>query len=341
MIRHSMGRALRLRRFDVPQPPFWCATAVSPYQGPRRSGVAVDWMSLRATAPTGGELSVSRDPVDMLQRERKVRAPWLIDACGFAEVVHGRGGALLASDELRNGPVVVLASTDGAVPDPPAGGNATLVLTLWPLDEDEIDARIIECAAWPRWGACIPLLHPVTTNLELIESLAERVAKAGGAFLTSATIAAEPAAMSALVMMSDDADASAWESIRDGSADSANVRSGGIVASAARRAEIGDRCPLPASRDNWSAAATLSAVADRLFLLDTDPELAWQFRRSAATVASLPKPLPLISESASLSIIEGLGQPVITALESWLAGREPALLTRFDAEWRSRYDPYR
>lgn len=339
MIRHTAGRAIRLRRFDVPQPPFWCATAVSPYQGPRRSGVAVDWLNLRATAPSRGELAVSEDPVDMLQREKRVRGPMLIDACGFAEVVHGRGEALLNSQEVLPG-ALVLCSPDGRVIDPPPG-RAVLVLALWPLDDDDVAARLAEASAWPVWGACIPLLHPVTTNFERIEMLAQRVAAAGGSFLASATIDAEPAAMSALVMMSPDADSDAWESIRDGTAETANLRASGIVAAAAHRAGLASRCPLPQERDNWSAAATLTAIADRLFLLDSDPELAWQFRRGASIIASLPKPLTLVAESASLNIVEGLGPAAIAALETWLAGREQGMLTRLDAEWRSRYDPYR
>ena len=340
MIRHIKGRAIRLRRFELPQPPFWCATSVTPYQGPRRSGVAVDWMTLRATAPSRGELTVSEDPVDMLQRERRLRAPLMLDACGFAEIVHGKGEAVLQWAE-RPATGVVLCSTDGVIMPPPANDPPVLVLGLWPLESDEIDARLGEASAWPVWGACVPLLHPITTRLDTIESLAARVAAAGGSFLTAALIRAEPAAMAALVLMSEDADAEVWESIRDGSSESLTLRSSGIVAAAAHRAGLADRCPFPATRDNWAASAVLAAIADRLFLLDTDPELAWEFQRGASIISGLSKPLTLVAETASLGIIEGLSTAVISALESWLEGREPGLLTRFDSEWRARYDPYR
>lgn len=300
--------------------------------------MAVDWVSLRATAPSRGELTVCRDPLDQLARERRLRAPFLIDAAGFAETIHARGETLITAVQ-REGGGILACSTDGAIPEPTAD-PPLLALTAWPIDADQLRERMREASAWPHWGLCIPLLHPLTTAAATLDLLITAAAAHGAGFAVAVPIEAEPAALSAVVMMSEESDETVWESLFDGSVEALSMRSARIAAAIANRSGLAARCPLPPGTGNWAAAALLGAVAERLFQLETDLELAWQFHRAATIAASLTKPLALVAESASLTIVEGFEPPIIEVLESWLAGATPPLLTRLDQRWAAGGDLY-
>ena len=67
MIIYRKGGTLRVRRSPAPEPPWWFATAVSPYSARRAMPVSIDYLDLRATSSdrvevVGGDLMITAYP---------------------------------------------------------------------------------------------------------------------------------------------------------------------------------------------------------------------------------------------------------------------------------------
>lgn len=336
MIRHIAGSLLRVQRWQTPEGPWWCASAVSPCVGAVRSGLDIDWLTLRAHAVTRGEMSYCTRPAEMLEREKRIDGPLLIAAPGLPEAIHEGGAALLPAAAQLGLTSIFLTSTEGAVPAGVEAGEVaaqdTVVVAVWPLDGQQLERRFVEASAWPSWGICVPLLHPVTTSSPVLDELCRSAAAHGAQFAVGALVESEPEALATLAI-DGGADDAVWDALFDGSAELLAIGAARHLAASAREQGLDIRCPLPADRSNWAAAARLAAIAERLFQLEKDSELAWRFHRAAGLVASLPKQLWLIAETASLHIVEGLEEPMIECLEQWLAGSEPELLVELDSEW--------
>ncbi|MGZ5493893.1 MAG: hypothetical protein ACXW3E_10640, partial [Thermoanaerobaculia bacterium] len=90
MIVYRKSTPLRTRRASAPEPPFWCATSVSPYSARRAAPVAIDYIDLRASSSDRIEVTVCESVAGELERVRLV-APIFIEASEFAEAIFRRG----------------------------------------------------------------------------------------------------------------------------------------------------------------------------------------------------------------------------------------------------------
>ena len=144
MILYRKVPQLRVRRFDAPEPPFWAATSIAPY-GPRRATpIAIDYLALRATGAEKLEVTVCDDVRDELDRTRSLPAPILIDAAENAEEVFRRGEEIFEWCKSQDLPAQLLTTRGSVVR----------------LGSD-------------RWGIAVPVIFPLTTDLALLESMAD------------------------------------------------------------------------------------------------------------------------------------------------------------------------
>lgn len=312
----------RIKRAPAPEPPFWFRSAVSPYSPRRASPISIDYIDLVAshvdraetTAPPLGELATLDEPV-------------LIVATDLPETLHRRGEEAL---ELLAGRAVThLVSTRSSVPEA-MPQDALLVVAAWPPDR-------LEAMHLPEhWGLAIPLLHPVTTDLALLESLANFARDRGAAFFTSISITIEPAAKHDLARADEDA----YELLFHGDVDALHVATERHIAALAHERGLLDFVPTPRweEKSNWNAAVLLTLTATRLIAMERDLELAGTLARSARAVAALDKPIERIAEAASLAIVESLDEASVDLLSDWLESGRAAFADRVNAEWRLRRD---
>ena len=316
----------RIKRAAAPEPPFWFASAVSPYSPRRASPISIDYIDLVAshvdrvetTAATLGEMADLDEPV-------------LIVATDLPEVIHRRGEEALKM--LAGRAVTHLISTRSSVPET-MPEHALLVVAAWP--PDTLEALWGGGAPPPRWGLAVPVLHPVTTNLPLLESLADFARDRGAAFFTSISVAIEPAAKNELAR----ADEEAYELLFHGDADALHVATERHIAALAHERGMLDFVPTPRwkEKSNWNAAVLLTLTAARLIAMERDLELAGMLARSARAIAALDKPIERIAEAASLSIVESLDEASVDLLSDWLESGRAAFVERVNADWRLRRD---
>jgi len=313
----------RIKRVAAPEPPFWFASAISPYTLKRASPITIDYVDLVAihvdradtTAATVDELVVD-DPV-------------LIVATDFPEVIHRRGEEILM--RLSDRAVTYLISTRSSAPESlPA--NAQLVVAAWPPEIEKLDALRLP----QRWGMAIPVLHAITTNLEVLESLADLAKRRGASFFTSIAVTIEPAAKHDLVGSDEDA----YELLFHGDVDALHIATERHIAALAHERGMLDYVPPPNAdeKSNWNAAILLTLTATRMLAMDRDVELAGSLARSARAVATLEKPIARIAEAASLSIVESLDEVSVDLLSDWLESGHATFADRVNAEWRLRRD---
>jgi hypothetical protein len=301
---------LRMRRASAPEPPFWAATTIAPYAPKRATPVAIDYLALRASGAEKLEVTVCENVRDELERARAVAAPVLVDAAGRAETVFRRGEEALAWCR-EQGLAAQLLTTEGNV--------ARLA------DED-------------RFGFAVPVLFPITTDLALLESLADAAHHAGAAFFAAIPIDAEPTARQAIaqtMLFDDDLYAMLFHADL-GPIQLATERH--IAALAAERG-LADFILPPRwedERSNWNGAVLLTLVASRMIAMELDLDLAGIIARSARTIAELDKPLTRIAESASLSIIGGVDETSVEMLTEWLESGSAGFAESVHEQWRLR-----
>jgi len=314
----------RIKRAAAPAPPFWFATAISPYSGRRASPIAIDYIDLVATHVERTDVVVADLPERL-----DVAEPVLVVATELAETIHRRGEALLAL--LADRGVTHLISTRGAVPATmPA--ESQLVIAAWPPEIEKLEALRLPA----RWGLAIPVLHSVTTKLDILEALADFAKQRGAAFFTSISVNVEPAAKQDLARADEDA----YEMLFHGDVEALHVATERHIAALAHERGMLDYVPPPRpdEKSNWNAAVLLTLTATRMIAMDRDVELAGTLARSARAVAELAKPLEWIAAAASLSIVESLDEVSVDLLSEWLETGRAAFADRVNAEWRLRRD---
>jgi len=313
----------RIKRVAAPEPPFWFASAISPYTLRRASPIAIDYVDLVA-------MHVDRaDTTAAAIDELTLDDPVLVVATDFPEAIHRRGEEVLA--RLGDRAVTHLISTRSAAPEsmPP---KAQLVVSAWPPEIEKLEALHLP----PRWGLAIPVLHPITTKLDVLESLADFAKNRGASFLTSIAVTIEPAAKHDLAGSDEDA----YELLFHGDVDALHIATERHIAALAHERGMFDYVPAPNpdEKSNWNAAILLTLTAARMLAMDRDVELAGSLARSARAVATLDKPIVRIAEAASLSIVESLDEVSVDLLSDWLESGRATFADRVNAEWRLRRD---
>lgn len=309
MILYRKVPQLRLRRASAPAAPFWSATVIAPYAARRATPIAVDYVEHRATGAEKLDVTVCENVRDELDRARGIAAPVLIDAAENAEEVFRRGAEALAWCDEQ--------------------GLAAQLLTS--------EGHVVRLSHAGRFGIAVPVLFPLTTDLPLLESLADSARDAGAAFFAAIPIDVEPTAKQAIaqiVAVDDDLYAMLFHSDL-GPIQLATERHIAALASERGMADF-ILPPRWDERSNWNAAVLLTLVASRMIALELDLDLAGVIARSARTIADLDKPVTRIAESASLSIIGGVDETSVEMLTEWLGTGSAAFAEDVHEQWRLR-----
>ncbi len=314
MILYRKTPQLRLRRLAAPEPPFWAATTISPYSARRTTPIAIDYLTMRATA--GDRLDVT--VCERIELPARLDAPVLVDATGNLETVFRRGEeiAALAGDAILLSDVVPTSL--------PAG--ATLALT---------SAAAFEGASNLRWGAVIPVMYPVTTKLDVLRDLAASAKKHGAQFLAAVSIELDATAKHAL-----GTDDETYEMLFHADLEPIQTATERHIAALAAEHGLASFVLPPhwEQRSNWNAAIVLTLAASRMIAMDYEPELAGTLARSARVVAELDKEVERIAAAASLSIVEALDEVSVDILTEWVESGSAVFLRKIDEMWRLRRD---
>src|SRR5207237_4755120 len=174
---------LRIVRATAPEPPFWQATTIAPYSPRRGAPIAIDYLELTATYISKLEVTVAeqvREDLERTTERQPLRAPVLVDATEFAEQVFRRGDEIAQFCAASADESLMLISTRGVLPESPAD---TVAIATWPLEFHRLEP-LFEAARERRirWGVAIPVIYPVTTNLDALTQLAELAKKNGASF---------------------------------------------------------------------------------------------------------------------------------------------------------------
>jgi len=288
---------LRIRRAVAPEPPYWAATTIAPYGNRRATPMAIDYLDLRATAADRLEVTVC-DRIDLPAR---IDPPVLIEATGNAEVVFARGAEIKA---LIPGAVLMLS---GEIPHTVTIGN----------------------------GIAVPVLYPLTTNLDTLHDIADKAKAQGATFLASFAVDIDATAKQ--VLATDD---ETYEMLFHADLDPIHTATERHIAALAAERGMADFVLPPRwdERSNWNAAVALTLAASRMIAMEHELELAGTLARSARIVAELDKPIARIAAAASLSIVEALDEVSVDILTEWIESGSAVFLRRIDEMWRLRRD---
>jgi hypothetical protein len=258
----------------------------------------------------------------------RIHEPVLIEAAEFAETIFRRGDEALKffPDALH------LISTRGAVPE---SKPAALAIATWPLEFERLETLFADARGF-AWGAAVPVMHPVTTDLEALERLADLAREHGASFLASITIDIDPTAKQVIAASNEEA----YALLFHGGAEALHVATERHIAALAAERGMLDFITPPRweQKSNWNAAVLLTLIATRMIAMDHDVELAGTIARSARVVAELDKPVERIAEAASLSIVESLDEASVDILSEWLESGRATFAERVNREWRLRRD---
>jgi hypothetical protein len=288
---------LRIRRAAAPEAPYWAATTIAPYGSRRATPIAIDYLDLRATAADKLEVTVC----ERVELPPRLDAPVLIDATGGAEVVFGRGAEIAS-----------------AVPD-------AMLMTSGEI------AHTVKIGS----GIAIPVMHPLTTNLETLSAIAQQAKEQGATFLASFAIELDASAKQ--VLATDD---ETYETLFHGNVEAIHVATERHIAALAAEHGLADFVVPPRWDEcsNWNAAIVLTLAASRMIAMEHELELAGTIARSARIVAELDKPVERIAEAASLSIVDALDDVSVDILTEWIESGTSPFLKRIDEMWRLRRD---
>jgi hypothetical protein len=335
VILYRKGSALRVRRMQAPEPPFYCATQVAPYGARKADPVGIDYLTMRSVTAERGEVAVAGDVRDELERARNLTPPVLVDATESAERVFRRAEDVLVHLTAADTPALHLIATRGVLPD---AGAAKIVIAAWPLDLTRLENLFTQAAQRAvDWGVLVPLVYPLTTALEPLRLLADLAAAHGASFLASASVETDPVARQAVARALDlEPEDDRYAMLFHGSVEPIQLSTERHIAALAAARALPDRILLPDHdrRTNWNAAAWLTVTASRMLAMELDIELATSIARSARRIAALDKPLTRIAESASLAIIGGIDETAVAMLTEWLAGGTAEFANFVDAQWR-------
>ncbi len=339
MILYRKAAQFRLRRAAAPEAPFWAATAIAPYGVRRGAPVSIDYLAARAVANDRSEVTVCDRLRDELERTRALAAPVLIEATENAETVFRRGEEALAFCEEQRLAALYLTSTRGALPSR-AFDDTVVAIAAWPLEPPRLEELFSRAQAMP-WGVVVPVIYPISTDLDALEALAQTARDRGAAFFASMPVEVEATAKQAIanelqLAGSDDRYAMLFHADVDPIHLATERHIAALAASHAMRDFVVP--PLWDERTNWNAAVILTLTASRMIAMELDLDLAGSIARSARAVAELEKPLARVAEAASLSIVDALDEVSVEILTEWLAGGEPSFVEYVNEQWRlSRY----
>ena len=300
--------------------------------------MAVDPLDLRATSSDRIEVSVAGDVRDDLERlSTRLEAPVLVEATEFAEVVFRRGEQALEVLREWELPATMLISTRGESGRSRADMTALLA---WPAETDRLEAHAAMLQGGP-WGLAVPVMFPVTTDLVLLERLAEIAGANGATFFAALPMDVDATARQAIAhSLTLPEDEETYQQLFHADLDPVHVATERHVAALAADRDMRDFVVPPrwGETTNWNAAVLLTLTATRMLAMDSDTELAGVIARSARLVAELDKPVARIAAAASLSIVEALDEVSIDILTEWIARGSSAFVDRVNARWRLRRD---
>ncbi len=336
MITHRKITQLRLQRSAYPQPPFWQATTIAPYGLGRGLPLQINYLTLTADAKAKVDVSVTRSVTDQLERQKNVESPALVEASDVSELIYRRGEEALGALSNLEIEAICLVSSDGAVPALEDPVRSMIVVSCWPLHKRDIERLFETCQARGfRWGAIVPLLHPITTRRDVLLELADLAKKHSARFFAGVPIETEPEARQALASMEEMDDAEVAQ-LFDADLEAVIVAAERLAASIAVEREMLDHTPVLAPlASNWTAAMKLSLAGTRLIRMGEEVELGWTLHQSSKLVAGLHKPVERIAAAASLSIIDALDLTSVTALEQWLRDGRSDFFEDVDERWRA------
>ena len=324
MILYRKSPSLRVQRFASPEPPYWAATAIAPYSARRAAPVAIDYVELNATGTDRVECSVT----DHVEAET-ARAPVLIDAAEWSEVIYRRGDAA-----MRLAPEAMQLVTH-AIPE---SADAYTIISAWPLELDRLE-RLFAEARGLQWGVVVPVIFPVTTDLAALDRLAHGAKESGARFLAALPVDIDATARKALAqtMTLDD---ETYEMLFHADLEPLSIATERHIAALAHEIGLADFVIPPRwhERSNWNGAILLMLAATRMIAMKHDLELATRLARSARVVAQLDKSIERIAQAANLSIIEGLDEISVDVLTDWLESGRSAYVDHIDKQWRLRRD---
>lgn len=344
MILYRKVPQLRVRPFVHPEPPFWAATVIAPYGNRRGAPVSIDYLELRATFSERVEVTVCESVESELERatqRQRQTEPVLIEAAEFCESVFQRGQIALDFCGAERVAALHLVSTRGSLPERVPEGTR-IVIATWPLDFAALQRLFDEARGRAlRWGALVPVIFPVTTNLDALTELAEMAHDGGASFLAAVAIEMEPTAkhaMASSMTLGDDEET--YETLFHANLEPLHVATERHIAALAESAGMADFVVPPRweERSNWNGSVLLTIVATRMLALGHDVELAGRIARSARAVARLEKPVARIAESASLSIVDTLDEVTIDILTEWIETGRAAFADHINKIWRLRRD---
>ncbi|HSP13963.1 MAG TPA: hypothetical protein VLV78_04340 [Thermoanaerobaculia bacterium] len=341
MIVYRKSTPLRIRRALAPEPPFWCATAITPYSARRASPVAIDYHDLRASASDRLEVAVCDKPADEIERSTgRLPPPVLIEATEFAEAIFRRGEEVLDYCRAHGVPAVHLVSTRGELPE--RSGEETTVIAAWPLELERLEALFAEAGRrGGLWGVAVPVLFPVTTDLTALGELVPMAKKSGASFVAAVPVEIDATAKQAIAQsLALDGDDETYAMLFHSRLEPIHVATERHIAALAADAGVSDFIVPPQwpQKSNWNAAVLLTLAATRLLAMEEEIDLAAQLARSARIVAELDKPIARIAEHASLSIVEALDAASVDVLTQWLERGDSAFVRRVNERWRLRRD---
>ena len=335
MIIYRKAQQLRIQRNPVPEPPYWAATSIAPY-GPRRaSPVAIDYLELRASFNERMEVSVCDDVRDELERNAKIQEPALIDATEFAEVVFRRGEEALRFCCDTGATAIHLVSTRGALPRA-ACDRAVVVISAWPVDFPRLQELFREAKERRmRWGVAVPVIFPATTNLASLSEIAQEAQENEATFLAALPVELDATARKAVTEDRED-----YEMLFHADLEPIHVATERHIAALAADIGAADFILPPRwpEKSNWNAAILLTLAASRMLAMKQDVEIASRIARSARAIAQLDKPLQVIADAASLSIIEALDEISVDVLTDWLNSGRSAFVDHINKQWPLRRD---
>ena len=320
MILYRKVPQLRIRRASAPEPPFWAATTIAPYGARRATPVAIDYTSLRASGAEKLDVTVCDRVRDELERAKTVGGPVLIDAAENAEVVFHRGDEVLAWCDENEVDAQMLVSS--------ARGRGNVVVAAWPPKIEPRDGH---------WGVAVPVLYPQTTDLGLLENLADEAQRGGAAYFAAIAVDVEPTAKQSIAQSLElAADDDRYATLFHGDVAPIQLATERHIAALAAERGMADFVVPPnwEQRTNWNAAVLLTLTASRMMALELDLDLAGTIARSARTIAELDKALTRIAESASVAIIGGIDETSVEMLTEWLESGTASFAEYVNEQWR-------
>lgn len=343
MIVYRKASQLRIKRSSVPEPPYWYATALAPYGARRLTPVAIDYLELRASSAERLEVSICNDVSDEIERaagRQPLQPPALIEAAEFAEAIFGRGEEALRACREVGLPAIHLVSTRGALPVD--GTGSTVVIATWPLEFERLETLFATAAERQlEWGVAVPVMFPVTTNLEALQQIAEAAHRHGARFLTTLPLDVDATARQAIAQsLTIPGEDETYAMLFHADLEPVHVATERHLAAVAAELGLSDYLLPPqwSAKTNWNAAIVLTLAATRMLAMAHEIELAGTLARSARIVAELDKPLTRIAEAASLSIVEALDEVSVDILSEWLETGRSVFLDRVSERWRLRRD---